>query len=55
MVYVDDILVTGNNSAEILDLKAFLHSTFQIKDLGLINYFLGIEVLHTSDGLILTQ
>ncbi|KAJ0493656.1 putative RNA-directed DNA polymerase [Helianthus annuus] len=54
-VYVDDILVTGNNSQEIGDLKDFLHTTFQIKDLGILNYFLGLEVLHHSTGTILTQ
>ncbi|KAK1410112.1 hypothetical protein QVD17_36645 [Tagetes erecta] len=55
VIYVDDILITGNNLDEITSLKSFLHDTFQIKDLGLINYFLGIEVLHTPSGLILTQ
>ncbi|KAK9074869.1 hypothetical protein SSX86_003188 [Deinandra increscens subsp. villosa] len=54
-VYVDDILLTGNNLAEMTDLKAFLHSTFKIKDLGSLNYFLGIEVLKTPDGFLMTQ
>jgi len=54
-VYVDDILVTGNNEAEINSLKSFLDDTFKIKDLGEVHYFLGIEVLHTDHGLLLTQ
>ncbi|KAK9061911.1 hypothetical protein SSX86_019095 [Deinandra increscens subsp. villosa] len=54
-VYVDDIIITGSNTAEIDSLKDFLHTTFKIKDLGFLNYFLGIEVLQHSDGLILTQ
>ncbi|XP_022041556.1 uncharacterized mitochondrial protein AtMg00810-like [Helianthus annuus] len=54
-IYVDDILVTGDNIYEIDSLKAFLHTTFQIKDLGFLNYFLGIEVLHHSHGTIMTQ
>ena len=43
-VYVDDIIVTSSNIAKINALKAHLHSTFSIKDLGLLNYFLGIEL-----------
>ncbi|KAM0048148.1 putative RNA-directed DNA polymerase [Helianthus debilis subsp. tardiflorus] len=54
-VYVDDILVTGNNQEEITNLKDFLHSSFKIKDLGHLNYFLGMEVLHTSKGVIMCQ
>ncbi|GJS73922.1 ribonuclease H-like domain-containing protein [Tanacetum coccineum] len=44
-VYVDDIVITGNNQAEIDAFKIFLSSKYKIKDLGLFKYFLGIEVL----------
>ena len=54
-VYVDDILVTRSDEAEICALKVFLDTTFKIKDLGFVNYFLGLEVLQSSKGLILTQ
>ncbi|XP_021742804.1 uncharacterized protein LOC110708891 [Chenopodium quinoa] len=54
-VYVDDIILTGNDTAGILDLKAHLHQVFSIKDLGKLNFFLGIEVCHISQGIILTQ
>ncbi|GKC10402.1 ribonuclease H-like domain-containing protein [Tanacetum coccineum] len=55
LVYVDDIVVTGNNLDEIEKFKQFLKSKFQIKDLGKLKYFLGIEVLDNKDGICLSQ
>ncbi|XP_021736549.1 uncharacterized protein LOC110703102 [Chenopodium quinoa] len=55
VVYVDDIIITGTNDAEILELKQHLNSIFSIKDLGKLHYFLGIEVLHLAHGIVLTQ
>ncbi|GJY04161.1 ribonuclease H-like domain-containing protein [Tanacetum coccineum] len=53
--YVDDIVVTSNNENEIDKFKKFLSSKFMIKDLGLLKYFLGIEVLENENGLCLSQ
>lgn len=55
LVYVDDIIVTGNLSTAISDLMHALGKEFVLKDLGPLNYFLGIEVTRTSSGLILSQ
>ncbi|XP_022023806.1 uncharacterized mitochondrial protein AtMg00810-like [Helianthus annuus] len=54
-VYADDIVVTGNNEKFINMLTSRLHKEFKIKDLGLLNFFLGLEVTHTSSGLFLNQ
>lgn len=55
LVYVDDILVCGDNEATIKDLKEFLDDKFSIKDLGLISYYLGIEILRNSAGMFLSR
>ena len=44
VVYVDDIVITGNGSKGILSLNP-LHSQFHTKDLGMLKYFLGVEVM----------
>ena len=54
-IYVDDIVITSNDPLEILNIKAHLHATFSIKDLGNLNYFLGLEVHHIQNGIILHQ
>lgn len=55
VVYVDDVLVTRNDPIEIAHLKQHLDSVFNIKDLGILHYFLCIEVSYKGDHMILTQ
>ncbi|KAK8946465.1 hypothetical protein KSP39_PZI006353 [Platanthera zijinensis] len=55
LVYVDDIIITGNDSNGILAVKLHLSTVFQTKDLGPLRYFLGLEVARRPDGLILSQ
>jgi hypothetical protein len=55
LIYVDDILITCSNHAAIRDLLATLHRDFAVKDLGSFNFFLGIEVLPYSRGVLLSQ
>ncbi|KAJ0613659.1 putative RNA-directed DNA polymerase [Helianthus annuus] len=55
LVYVDDIIITGNNSPLVNSVIAKLSSMLEVKDLGPLHYFLGIEVLHQNSDLILSQ
>ena len=52
---MDDILVTGSNNHELKALLDQLNQAFALKDLGTVNYFLGIQVQPTSEGLHLSQ
>lgn len=54
-VYVDDIILIGSPNAPLSALLHALHGELAIKDLGLIRYFLGIEVQSIFDGLHLHQ
>jgi len=55
LVYVDDILLTGSNSAMLHHLIQLLSSEFKLRDLGVVHYFLGIVVQSTGMGLMLHQ
>ena len=55
LVYVDDLLITGNDHQLILETKTMLKDTFKIKDLGDLRYFLGIEFAWNKDGIIMHQ
>ena len=55
LLYVDDMIITGDDLQEIQDLKRSLHWEFEIKDLGLLNYFLGLEVTSNSKEYSLSQ
>ncbi|KAL6312208.1 hypothetical protein AAG906_025550 [Vitis piasezkii] len=55
LIYVDDILITGNDPVSIATTKKFLHSHFHLKDLGDLKYFLGIEVSASKNGIFISQ
>ncbi|KAL1221943.1 Retrovirus-related Pol polyprotein from transposon TNT 1-94 [Cardamine amara subsp. amara] len=55
LVYVDDIIVTGDDVEGIKRTKGLLKASFDIKDLGELKYFLGIEVCKFENGLFLSQ
>ena len=55
LIYVDDILLTGNDLQEMEHLKRFLLKRFRIKDLGDLKYFLGIEFSRSKKGIFMSQ
>lgn len=55
VVYVDDILLTGDNDVMIKYLKAALADEFSTKDLGEAKYYLGLEVARNKFGIFLTR
>ena len=55
LLYIDDMILTGNDMQGIQDIKHFLGLQFEMKDLDALNYFLGLEVFFSTDGYYLTQ
>ena len=55
LMYVDDILITGESQDDMQQVITDLHQQFTLKTLGPINYFLGFEVNRFSSGLHLNQ
>ena len=54
-MYVDDLIISGNDASAVNHFKAYLHECFHMKDLGALKYFLGIEVARNSEGIFLCQ
>ena len=55
IIYVDDMIVTGNDPEERRRLQDHLAREFEMKDLGPLKYFLGIEVSRSKKGIFLSQ
>ncbi len=55
VIYVDDLIIIGDNNVDIFDLKKLLKQKFEMKDLGELRYFLGIEVIQSPKGIWLLQ
>ncbi|XP_020972603.1 uncharacterized protein LOC107627359 [Arachis ipaensis] len=55
LVYVDDLILFGDNMVEIETIKKALDAEFSIKDLGKLKFFLGMEVARSSQGIALYQ
>ncbi|XP_059636051.1 uncharacterized mitochondrial protein AtMg00810-like [Cornus florida] len=55
LVYIDDIIVIGDDLEGMENLKKCLVKEFKIKKLGKQKYFLGIEVVHSWEGIFISQ
>ncbi|KAK8972381.1 hypothetical protein V6N11_034273 [Hibiscus sabdariffa] len=55
LVYVGDIILTGDDAQEIQSLKKILNREFETKDLGKLRYFLGMEVVGSREELVINQ
>ena len=53
-MYVDDIIITGDNDKEAMELEEQLIAYFEVKRRGTLKYFLGIEIAHSSSGYLMT-
>lgn len=55
LVYVDDIIVASDNSDEVSKFIKLLNDRFQLKDLGKLKYFLGLEIARNELGISICQ
>ena len=55
LVYVDDLIITGSDSSLVNTIFSQLDSKFSTRDLGVLSFFCGVEVLATPMGLLLAQ
>jgi hypothetical protein len=54
-VYVDNLVVTEDLQKDIKLLKSEMGNAFNMSDLGLLHYYLGLEVNKSSDGIFLSE
>jgi hypothetical protein len=55
LLYVDDLIITSADLDELNRMKRELAASFNMKDLGDLHYFLGIEVIRTPEGILISQ
>lgn len=56
LIYVDDdIIITSNHIFGVCHIINGLSNRFSVKDLGTLHFFLGVEVLRTTNGIFLSQ
>ena len=55
LVYVDDLIISGNSPSAIKVFKEYLSTFFHRKDLGIAKYFFGLEISRSPSGIYLCQ
>ena len=55
IIYVDDIVLSGDDTFEIVQLKKKMGDEFVIKDLGNLKYFLRMEIGRSKEGISISQ
>ena len=55
IIYVDDLMIGREYLADINKVKMLLSGKFEMKDMNELHYFLGIEVIRTDDGIMLSK
>ncbi|XP_028965114.1 uncharacterized mitochondrial protein AtMg00810-like [Malus domestica] len=55
LLYVDDVILTGSSFQLIAQVIKALTTEFEMKDLGDLHYFLGLQISHTAEGLFVSQ
>lgn len=54
-LYVDDLIFTSNNLAMVEEFKLEMAAEFEMTDVGLMSYYLGIEVKQLDEGIFVSQ
>lgn len=55
LLYVDDIIITGNSNSAITEVIGALSQELDLKDLGALHYFLGIQIIQNASCMFLSQ
>ncbi|XP_047270513.1 uncharacterized mitochondrial protein AtMg00810-like [Capsicum annuum] len=54
-LYVDDMIYMGSCESLVAEFKSFMIKKFEMTDLGLLQYFLGLEIKQSLDGIFVSQ
>lgn len=54
-IYMDDVVLAGNDLLMFQEIKHILHNNFGIKDITKLEYFIGIEVEQSHKGIFIFQ